>query len=205
MFVFKPDPVSESRARDGQSSRHDWAAIRAYYESGHTLKQCRALFGFSNGAWASAVNRGDVVPRRGGSGGDPAVTATAVAALLAEGVSRAEIARQLAVSKSTVTYHATRLGFAAAPVRRYDWVEVQQYYDAGHSISECQKRFGFARASFMDAVKRGAIASRPAAPPVTDYLVRGVRRNRGNLKRRLIAAGIKENSCERCGISDWQG
>jgi DNA-binding CsgD family transcriptional regulator len=203
--VSKPDPVDKSRARDAQASRHDWAAIRAYYESGHTLKQCRARFGFSNRAWTSAVNRGDVVPRRGGSERDPTVTASAVAALLAEGVSRSEIAQRLAISKSTVTYHASRLGYGAARLRRYDWSEVQRYYDAGHSITECQKRFGFARASFVDAVKRGAVASRPAAPPVTDYLVQGVRRNRGNLKRRLIAAGLKENSCELCGISDWQG
>src|SRR4051794_30029285 len=60
-----------------------------------------------------------------------------------------------------------------------------------------------ARASFVDAVRRGVIVSRPAAPPITSYLVSGRRRNRGNLKRRLIAAGLMERACESCGISEW--
>lgn len=82
---------------------------------------------------------------------------------------------------------------------------MQRYYDEGHSITECQGRFGFARATFMAAVKRGDLRTRPAAPPVTSYLVRGQRRNRGNLKRRLIAAGLKQGVCEICGISEWRG
>jgi DNA-binding NarL/FixJ family response regulator len=56
-----------------------------------------------------------------------------VAALLAEGVSRAEVARRLGIRKSTVTYHARRLGAAvdARGARRYDWAAVQTYYDEG--------------------------------------------------------------------------
>jgi 5-methylcytosine-specific restriction endonuclease McrA len=36
-------------------------------------------------------------------------------------------------------------------------------------------------------------------------LVKGRRTNRSHLKRRLLDAGIKENKCERCGISAWLG
>jgi HNH endonuclease len=113
----------------------------------------------------------------------------------------------LGVSKSTVCYHKRRLGYDidAKFNRRYDWAEVQRYYDLGHSISECQLRFGFARKTFMDAVKRGDLITRPHSAPIEIYLVKGRRTNRTHLKQRLLAAGLKENRCERCGIESWLG
>jgi len=35
--------------------------------------------------------------------------------------------------------------------------------------------------------------------------VSGRRVNRTHLKGRLLAAGLKDNRCERCGIQDWLG
>lgn len=43
--------------------RHDWTAIRAHYEAGHSLAECLERFGFSRQTWFEAVKRGDVVPR----------------------------------------------------------------------------------------------------------------------------------------------
>jgi hypothetical protein len=43
--------------------RYDWAQIRAYYEAGHSMVECREEFGFSGAAWSDAVERGDIVPR----------------------------------------------------------------------------------------------------------------------------------------------
>lgn len=119
----------------------------------------------------------------------------------------AEIARRLGISKSTVSYHRRRLG---QPIdtrcnRRYDWAAVQRFYDEGNTITQCQEHFGFARKTFMDAVGRGVLTTRPQAAPVSEYLVRNRRVNRTHLKRRLVAAGLKENRCERCGIDDWLG
>jgi Homeodomain-like domain-containing protein/HNH endonuclease len=130
-----------------------------------------------------------------------------VAELLARGLSSMEVARVLGVSKSTVCYHKRRLGLEidAKFNRRYDWAEVQRYYDLGHSISECQARFGFARATFADAAKRGILKTRPQGAPIEVYLVSGRRTNRTHLKQRLLAEGLKENRCERCGIESWFG
>jgi transposase-like protein len=185
--------------------KFDWQAIAAYYDAGHNVRECRERFGFSNRGWSAAVERGDVQPRHRRSGRPRGQTREAVRMLLEEGLSRAAIARELKVSRPTVTYHAKLLGTSASSVSSYDWEDVQRYYDEGHSITECQGRFGFARATFMAAVKRGDLTTRPAAPPVTAYLVRGQRRHRGNLKRRLIAAGLKHGACEICGISEWRG
>jgi Bacterial regulatory proteins, luxR family/HNH endonuclease len=131
-----------------------------------------------------------------------------VRALLEKGMSGAAIARELGISKSTVSYHKRRLG---KPVdtrcnRRYDWDAVQRFYDSGHSITECQEHFGFARKTFMDAAARGAVTTRSRiAAPLALYLVVGRRTNRTHLKSRLLAEGLKENRCERRGLSEWRG
>jgi transposase-like protein len=133
------------------------------------------------------------------------VTRERVRALLETGLTVADIARTLGISKSTACYHKRRLGHPIDPRfnRRYDWAAVQRYYDEGHSITQCQRRFGFARKTFMDAVDRGSLVTRPHERPIGEYLVNGREVNRTHLKARLVAAGLKENRCERCGISDW--
>jgi hypothetical protein len=130
-----------------------------------------------------------------------------VRALLDKGLSDSAIARELGISKSTVSYHKRQLGHAVDTRcnRRYDWDAVQRFYDAGHSITECQARFGFARKTFMDAAARGAIKTRPQGAPLLEYLVAGRRVNRSHLKGRLLAEGLKQNRCECCGIADWRG
>ena len=134
-------------------------------------------------------------------------TRAAVEELLATGASRGEIARALGLSKSTVSYHARRLG---APVdargaRRYDWAAVQEHYDAGHSVRQCQAHFGFSRQTWSAAVKRGAVIPRPHRMPPEELFLAGVHRGRHNLKRRLVESGARRNACESCGINDWLG
>lgn len=80
---------------------------------------------------------------------------------------------------------------------------MQAYYDAGHSITECQQRFGFSRETWNSARLRGAVKSRPPAMSI-ERLLSG-RRNRSHVKQRLIDAGLKDNRCERCGTEDWLG
>ena len=133
-------------------------------------------------------------------------TRRAIADLLAEGLTQAAIARRLGLSPATVSYHAAELGIARRSecARRYDWGAVQRYYDEGHSIAECRGRFGMANRTFTDAVRRGAIVTRPQAIPMTDLLVAGRRRNRWHLKTRLLNSGLKAPRCEECGIESWR-
>lgn len=127
--------------------------------------------------------------------------------MLEAGLSVTAAARALGLCKSTVCYHKRRLGqpIDARFNRRYDWEEVQRFYDEGHSITECQLRFGFARKTFMDAAARGAVVTRPQGLPIGEYVVDGRRVNRTHLKLRLMAAGLKHNRCELCGIKEWRG
>ncbi len=45
--------------------------------------------------------------------------------------------------------------------------------------------------------------ARPQAMPIEELLVIGPR-NRRNVKHRLIAAGLRDECCEECGISEWR-
>ena len=128
-----------------------------------------------------------------------------MAALLALGISQAEIARRLGISRPTVTYHCRNLGIEADArfTRRYSWDEVQAYYDEGHSVRECQEVFGFSTKCWYDAKERGEIVPRPQAMPI-DELLSG-RRARSHVKRRLMREGLLGDRCARCGISEWEG
>ena len=87
--------------------------------------------------------------------------------------------------------------------RRYDWVEVQAYYDAGNSYRKTAAYFGFASAAWYKAIKRGEIKTRPMGKPIKMLLLTG--KSRQNIKHRLLRAGLLENRCEECGLSEWRG
>ena len=189
------------------SSKYDWAAIQAYYDLGHSLQECKAKFGFANGAWDAAVGRGDVVPRTEKQPRFRHRTREAVRKLLEPGMSQTEAAFELGLSKGTVCYHARQLGLGGdSPFRnRYDWGEIQRAHDAGMSMRECQKRFGFSSAAWHDARSRGVLETRAPGIPVDELLVAGRPRNRGHLRSRILKAGLKEERCEQCGLDEWRG
>jgi DNA-binding CsgD family transcriptional regulator len=130
-----------------------------------------------------------------------------VAELLELGVSRAETARRLGVSKATVSYHARRLGHDVDVrcARRYDWAAVQRFYDGGKSVADCVEAFGFSKQTWHAAVNAGRIVPRPTVTPIAALCVADTPRSRGNLKRRLVREGLKEERCEGCGLHRWQG
>jgi DNA-binding CsgD family transcriptional regulator len=135
----------------------------------------------------------------------PISTRQEVHRLLRSGHSRADVARRLGLSKSTVTYHARRFGMDidARAARRYDWKVIQRYYDEGRSMEECRARFGFSTAAWSSAVRRGDVVSRGNAMPIEQLLA--APRGRAHLKRRLIKAGLLSSRCRDCGIAEWLG
>jgi 5-methylcytosine-specific restriction endonuclease McrA len=130
----------------------------------------------------------------------------AVRALYGQGLTQREIAARLDVTKSTVAFHVRRLDHPPDQrfARRYNWTEIRKAYEGGLSYRQCKARFGFTAKSWYDAVARGDILPRPVAIPIEELLVAGRRRSRSHLKGRLLAAGIKENRCEECGITEWR-
>ncbi len=88
-------------------------------------------------------------------------------------------------------------------LRRINWAAVQCRYDEGHSFYECMRRFGFSRGAWHKAVKRRQIRPRPLARPLNELLASG--RSRTNIKRRLLRAGLLENRCQLCDLTEWLG
>jgi 5-methylcytosine-specific restriction endonuclease McrA len=117
------------------------------------------------------------------------------------------VARELGISTPTASYHARKLGIPPAQkaAQRYDWEEVRRYYEEGHSMRQCCRHFGFSKAAWYQAIERGVITPAKTVDPLTRYLVVGHRVNRYHLKAHLFKAGLKENRCEICGISNWRG
>jgi 5-methylcytosine-specific restriction endonuclease McrA len=131
-----------------------------------------------------------------------------VAELRAAGHSYKTIAAKLGTTKSTVAYHARRLGVEADDrfAIRYDWTEIKHAYEVeGLSVRQCMARFGFTSASWSKAVARGAVIPRPRRMTIDALLVNGKKRGRYWLKARLIEEGLKEERCEACGITNWLG
>jgi DNA-binding transcriptional ArsR family regulator len=190
------------------SGKFDWEAIRLHYDAGYSRTECQRKFGFSNGAWNRAVERGQIDPRPRSSGLRASDKRRVIGQLRAQGLSYSEIALRLGISKPTVAYHVRRLGIPVneRASRRYDWEAVQEAYDSGLSARQCAARFGFCIATWAAAVKRGAVVPRPQEMPLSSLLVVGRQATqRGHLKGRLLKAGLKENRCERCGLSEWNG
>jgi HNH endonuclease len=101
-------------------------------------------------------------------------------------------------------YKAIRFGKLRASLEpRYDWPAIQAYYDEGHTYVQCKARFGFKPATWTKAVRSGRVRPRPPRWSVDDVLTRA--KSRHTVKRRLLEAGILENVCDECGISDWRG
>lgn len=87
--------------------------------------------------------------------------------------------------------------------RRYDWAEVQAYFDTGHTYAQCIEHFGCQPASWTAAVKRGELRARARALPIELMVERSMAR--GSIKRRLLELGLLDERCSRCGIRDWRG
>lgn len=85
--------------------------------------------------------------------------------------------------------------------RKYDWAEIQRYHDEGHTARKCCERFGCNLATWWKARERGELKTRPLGWEIEKLLKVG--KSRRNIKQRLLGAGILQNRCDICGISDW--
>lgn len=55
--------LSHGRQFADRRRRYDWSAIQAYYDAGHSFRECQRIFGFCNASWDKAKKRGELFPR----------------------------------------------------------------------------------------------------------------------------------------------
>ena len=89
--------------------------------------------------------------------------------------------------------------------RKYDWAEIQKYYDEGNGRGVCKEKFGFANHSWDKAVYRGDIKPRLQIKPLDEFLKRNCYKgnktsSRGGIKARLLREGILKNECYECKL-----
>jgi hypothetical protein len=120
--------------------------------------------------------------------------------MLLDGKSYTDIAKEVGVAKSTISYHAKCLRLPRSIVKKYDWVAIQEYHDAKHTYSECKKKWGFASRSWEKAVQRGAIVPNDFRLSLEQMLVKDSPHSPRHLKKRVLEAGLVENKCYKCGI-----
>lgn len=137
---------------------YDWNAVQAYHDEGHGFVEPARRFGFTYQAWSKAIKRGQL---------------------------------QLAPTP----FDDRR--------RRHDWSAIQAYYDTGATVRDCKAKYGFHAGAWGKAVRRGQIKPRPAHMPLEKLLRDG--KSRYNIKHRLIRAGLLQNRCDECGLSEWHG
>jgi DNA-binding CsgD family transcriptional regulator len=116
-----------------------------------------------------------------------------ISALLDEGLSGLAIAKRLGVSHSTVSRTAARMGRRLAPARgsQFDWDAIRRYYERGHTIAGCCRRFGISRGAWDRAVTRGEVVARPKASPPPSETRLAVERLLGvGMSQTAIAQGL---------------
>ena len=119
-----------------------------------------------------------------------------------------EIQQLLGCSKSTISYHAAKLGMNLYDGKKYDWEEIKRYQIEGHSYQECKDKYQFGYTAWLQATKQGlVINTRRTRPRLSDtelfskseYDEQSLdkkyrRRNSSTLRIRLIKLGILEKS-----------
>lgn len=91
----------------------------------------------------------------------------------------------------------------AKGIYKYDWTLIQEFYDQGNGYLQCRERFGFAKDTWIKAIRSGRIVVRPREWPLNRILEES--KSRYTIKRRLLSAGVLKNVCESCGLSEWRG
>jgi hypothetical protein len=127
---------------------------------------------------------------------------------LINGLSYMQVMKKLNCSKSNISYYAKKLKLHRGKKQlfvRYNWEEVKNYYEAGHSAKECIRKFGFTFKTWSSAIKRGVIEKRDHIIPIEQVLVKGRHTHTYHLKHRLLKLGILTYKCDHCGISTWRG
>ncbi len=65
--------------------------------------------------------------------------------------------------------------------------------------------FGFSSQTWHAAKQRGAITPRPTVLSIDELCAKGVPRGRDHLRIRLLAAGLLEEKCAECELTEWRG
>lgn len=127
-----------------------------------------------------------------------------VKSLLDIGYSRKQIAEKLGITKQYASRVAISLGYRVPNGKpsKYDWDEITEYFNKGHSLKECRDKYGFSNGTLATARRRGdtTIQIRVLrSDNISYYLVENGTNDSAMLKKLLFENGILQNVCSICG------
>lgn len=128
--------------------------------------------------------------------------------LIEAGARNKTIFAETGLSAATVCRLRRELGVSGTTAPTWTWGEVQNFYDQGMSIRDCEDRFKLSKGSIYHAKAKGLFETRGrcVAIPLEEAMVENSTYQRGALKRRLICEGLIENECSICAAKPiWQG
>jgi 5-methylcytosine-specific restriction endonuclease McrA len=126
--------------------------------------------------------------------------------LLLNGKSWKQICDKVGCCRRTVAHHARLLrgGETRNSPPKYDWAEIQKFYDLGNSFLECRRKFQFSPSTWTAAVQAGRIFVRSEKERFLLSLEKG-RVSSHDTKLSLIRHGFKKHQCENCQMIKWMG
>lgn len=89
---------------------------------------------------------------------------------------------------------------------KYNWDEIQAYFDDGHTEKECRAKYGYSGTALYRARKNGTVDIGTRNLSIMRFIARGERMDSQWLRIRLIKEGILENVCALCSqLPEWNG
>lgn len=131
-----------------------------------------------------------------------------IESLLRENKSLTEIAKILNVKVSTVSYHLKKKKKNNKISSKYNWKEIQSYYDEGKTFTQCKEKFGFSAATWLYAIKNNFIKIKEKQKLPIEELLKNEKFHSSNstIKKRVLEENLLENKCQICGLNSvWNG
>lgn len=120
--------------------------------------------------------------------------------LLNQNFSYNKIAKLLGCSKATISYHAKKIGRQKFNKKKYDWVEIQNFYNEGNSYRKCAEKFNINSTAWDKAVKNGLLVVNNKPKEIHEI------KGRFNLKKRILRLSLLKYECSECSLPPkWNG
>lgn len=127
--------------------------------------------------------------------------------LLQAGKSYDQIIGEIGCSRSTISYHAHKVGKGTRRLNKVvDWTIVQKEYDSGKSLRTCAEQFDYPMSASTRAVKRGDLILRPKRSCIELVFIKNSTVVRSVVKNRILADNLIPYVCEQCDAEpEWKG
>ena len=120
--------------------------------------------------------------------------------LLRENKPYSQIVQEVECSKSTISYHAKKLGLSKGTVPKYNWREINNFYHSQSNIrvKDCVEKFGFSSGTWYKAVQRGDILPKDKIISNDKIFIQNSTFARSHIRKRVLKDNLILYICAKC-------